>query len=158
MKINYLNRRRFIDLSSKFMLSLPVAYSISCIPDRVTLLNPEDSLKKLIFVLGPWPDSDKQKADKFVKRFMKAEPLVGSYLPEFGEIIQNLANRFPDETMAIKEINLKKLPAREQELLIGLGQQLYSFVEVRFYISNIPSWGECQGNEWHTRTPVEGKN
>ena len=47
----------------------------------------------------------------------------------------------------------KRFP-KEKEMLMNLSKQLYSFVEVRFYASNEPLWGQCQNNSnWHMRIP-----
>jgi hypothetical protein len=56
--------------------------------------------------------------------------------------------------MAVQEIGLGNIPNEEQEILLNLTKQLYSFVEVRFYVSNEPPWGQCQdSSKWHTRIP-----
>ncbi len=150
-----LNRRQFLNVGSKLVLTFPVAYAFGCASEKTLLLNPEDSLKKLILLLGPWPAAEKQKAEDFARRFLKAKHAVEPYLPGSGTSIQSLARRFPAETMAIREINLGQLPTKERELLVGLTQQLYSFVEVRFDVANEPPWGHCQGDRlWHTRAPV----
>lgn len=158
-KKSALNRRQFLNLGSKFLISLPVACAIGCVSKKTPILNPKDSLKKLILLLGPWPNSEKQKAEDFVRRFLKAKHAVEPYLPESGQLVQSLASRFSAETMAIGEINLQNLPVEERELLIKLTQQLYTFVEVRFDAINEPPWGHCQGNvKWHTRTPMASIN
>jgi hypothetical protein len=58
-------------------------------------------------------------------------------------LVQSLAGRFPADTMANKEINLRKLPAKERELLVKLVKQLYSFIEVRFFVSDETPGGIC---------------
>lgn len=153
-------RRQFLKLA----ISLPIAFVIGCDLERkpeakAPILNPEESLKKLIFVLGPWSAKDKEKAEDFAKRFLKVEYVSSAYLQESSELVQSLASRFTAESIAIKEIDLRSLTKEEQKLLIILVQQLYSFVEVRFYVSNEPPWGECQGsNKWHTQNPRSGKS
>ncbi len=154
-KDSNLNRRQFLNIGSKLVLSLPVAYVIGCGTDKSSPLNPEDSLKKLILLLGPWPAAEKSKADDFANRFLKAKHAVEPYIPGSGKLVQNLAKRFPAESMAINQINLQNIPAKERELLITLTKQIYSFVEVRFDVANEPPWGHCQGDRlWHTRSPV----
>ncbi len=150
------DRRKFL----KVMISLPVAVAISgeleITKSKILTpsLNPEQSFKKLIFLLGPWSATDKEEAEDLAWRFLKAKHNVDAYLPESSELVQSLASRFPKKTMAIKEINLQNLPAKEQELLLRLVKHLYSFIEVRFTVSNEPPWGECQGDgNWHTQTP-----
>lgn len=153
-----LNRREFLNVGSKLVLTLPVAYAFGCASEKTLLLNPEDSLKKLILLLGPWPAAEKSKADDFANRFLKAKPATAPYLPESGKLVQNLAKRFPAESMAINQINLQNLPIKEKELLVNLTKQLYSYVEVRFDVANEPPWGHCQGDRlWHTRAPVHSK-
>ncbi len=48
------NRRQFLNLGGKYLLSLSVVYTIGCASRWAPHLNPIDSLKKLIFILGPW--------------------------------------------------------------------------------------------------------
>ncbi len=148
----------------KLLVSLPIGLAVGCDTEQrksdtgAPLLSPEESLRKLVLVLGPWSTSDKEEADDFAQRFLKAGHASGQYLAEASELVQNLASRFPAETMAMDEIDLRNLPAKERELLTRLTSQLYSFIEVRFYVSNEPSWGLCQGdNTWHTRTPMLDK-
>ena len=75
---------------------------------------------------------------------------LSSYTSELGDY----TIKFEGHVGVVEDINLKKIPKEEHELLIVLGKQLYSFVEMRFYVSNEPSWGECQGNSmWQTRIP-----
>jgi hypothetical protein len=123
-------------------------------PDQGTKLSPESSLKKLIFLIGPWTLEDKLIAEDFVARFLKAKHIIGKYLPKSAKLIQNLAGHFPDNIWAIDVINLSDIAKEEQELLTNLGKQLYNLVEVRYYVRNEPLWGQCQGNAmWHTRIP-----
>ncbi len=157
-KKSTLNRRQFINLGSKVVLTLPLVSTIGCGFGKSSSLNPKDSLKKIILLLGPWSTAEKQKADDFAKRFLDVKPYVDMYLPESGKLVQSLANRFTNDTLAINEINLQNLPVEERELLINLTNQLYSLVEVRFDTINEPPWGNCQGNaKWHTRVPVQNK-
>ena len=147
-------RRRFLNLGNKFLALIPLVHLTGCISDHSSILSPADSLKKLIFILGPWTSEDKLIAEEFAERFLKANHIINQYLPKTAKIIQSLSLGFPDNSWAVEDINLKKIPKEEHELLIVLGKQLYSFVEMRFYVSNEPSWGECQGNSmWQTRIP-----
>jgi len=106
-------------------------------------------------LLGPWTAADKEEAEDFASRFLKSKYNVGAYLPQSSKLIQNLASHFPEQTIAAKEIDLRKLPSREKGLLLKLVRQLYSFVEVRFYVSNQSPWGDCLGDGtwWHTQAP-----
>ncbi len=157
-KKSTLNRRQFINLGSKVVLSLPIVSTIGCGLSKTSSLDPKDSLKKLILLLGPWSTAEKQKADDFAKRFLDVKPYVDMYLSESGKLVQSLAGRFPDGTMAISEINLQNLPIKENEMLVNLTKQLYSFVEVRFDVAHEPPWGHCQQDRlWHTRPPMLSK-
>lgn len=138
-----INRRQFLEL----LVSLPAAYMIPVQEVKADIeshLSPEDSLKKLIFVVGPWPADDRKEAEDFARRFLKSEHATGGYL-QSGELLQSLARRFPETTMAIKEIDLHKLPAEERDLLMNLVKQIYNLIEVKFYVSHEPPWGECEG-------------
>jgi hypothetical protein len=147
-----LGRRQFLQFAILRPVSLPILLAIGCTPGRdkgVVLepeLSPEESLKKLILLLGPWPRTEKEKADNFASRFLNAEHAVTAYLPGSNRLVQDLAHRFPSGVMAIKKIDLGKLSAKERELLIKLTKQLYSFIEIRFHVSGEPPWGECQPN------------
>jgi len=148
-----ITRRRFIDQSTKLLAFIPLVNVIACISDNDSVLSPEDSLKKLIFIIGPWTIEDKPIAEDFAKRFLKTAH-IDQYLPNSEKLVQGLAKQFSNETLAIKDIDLKKLSESEQKLLIDLSQQIHSFLEVRFYISNEPLSGECQGDpKWHTQIP-----
>lgn len=148
-----LTRRRFVIQSSKLLAFIPFAGVIGCISDTRSKLSPEESLKRLIYIIGPWNLDDQLIAEDFAKRFL-ATDFANQYLPKSVALIQSLSKLVLKETESVKEIDLDNLPREEQELLITLTQQLYSFIEVRFYVSNEPPWGECQGDsKWHTRIP-----
>ena len=148
-----LTRRRFIIQSSKLLAFIPFAGVIGCISDTGSKLSPEESLKRLIYIIGPWNMDNQLIAEDFAKRFL-ATDFANQYLPKSVALIQSLSKLVLKETESVKEIDLDNLPREEQELLITLTQQLYSFIEVRFYVSNEPPWGECQGDsKWHTRIP-----
>ena len=148
-----ITRRRFVIQSSRLIAFIPFAGVIGCISDTDSKLSPEDSLIKLIYIIGPWTIEDQLIAEDFAKRFLKTNH-ADQYLPKSVKLIQSLSKQITEETMAVKEIDLENMPKEEQEILINLSKQLYSFVEVRFYVSNEPAWGLCQGNsKWHTRIP-----
>lgn len=148
-----LTRRRFVIQSSKILAFIPFAGVIGCISDTDSKLSPEDSLKRLIYIFGPWAIDDILIAEDFVRRFLKTDH-ANQYLSKSVQLIQSLSKQVSEETMTVNEIDLGTLPEEEQETLKGLSKQLYSFVEVRFYVSKEPPWGECQGNSnWHTRIP-----
>lgn len=148
-----ITRRRFVIQSSRVLAYIPLANVIGCVSDTDSKLSPEDSLKRLIYIIGPWTLEDQLIAEDFAKRFLKTN-YADQYLPKSVQLIQSLSKQISQETMAVKEIELVNMPKEEQELLINLSKQLYSFVEVRFYVSNEPPWGHCQGDsKWHTRIP-----
>ncbi len=56
----------------------------------------------LVLAVGPWPESDKKKAEGFADRFVT---YAGSlFPPESAAAIQGLAGRFPAGSMALGEI------------------------------------------------------
>jgi hypothetical protein len=148
-----ITRRRFVIQSSRLLAFIPLAGVTGCISDTKSKLSPEESLKRLIFIVGPWTLEDHSIAEDFAKRFL-ATNYANEYLPKSVKLIESLSEQITEDTTTVKEIDLGNIPVEEQELLVTLTKQLYSFVEVRFYVSNEPSWGECQGDpKWHTRIP-----
>ena len=142
MKGNDLDRREFVQL----MIALSAGFAIGCDPEERKsggALSPaEESLTALLLAL--WPESDREKAEDFAGRFVTYAG--GLYLPESTETVQGLTARLPADAMALDEIDLRDLSGDERELIIQLTQQLYSFIEVRFYVANEPPWGECLGD------------
>lgn len=153
MKDYELNRRRFLKVLASLPISLPMVstagYAAKLIEATVSgqILSPEESLKKLVLLLGPWSAVEREKSEDFARRFMKSGHVVGPYFPEASKLVQSLASRFPAGTSASKEIDLRKLPPKERALLMNLTKQLYNFIEVRFLISDEPQWGECQTDD-----------
>lgn len=150
-------RRQFLGI----LLSLPVALSLGCtlkdstttVPSKVP--SPEQALNKVILAVGPWPYGEREEAEGFTRRFLASEGAVSSYLPANGKVLQTLAGRFPDGAIALKEIDLRALSPEERDLLKKLVEQLYTYVEVRFFISHEPPWGECQPDRMrYTRSPA----
>ena len=139
MNIHEWKRREFV----KVLMTLPVGYAIGCRPERQS--SAQESLGNLVLALGPWPAADRERAEEFVARFLAAEHIVGLYLPESEAVVRRLARQFPDDAMASAELDMTLLSAEERELCMQLVQQLYSLVEVRFYISDEPRWGQCLG-------------
>ena len=142
-----LRRREFIQV----LMSLPLGYAVGCAVERRT--PGQTALDKLVLALGPWSAEDGARADEFVGRFLAADQVVGLYLPGSSTTIQSLARRFPDGAMAVGEVDLGPLPDEERELLVQLAQQIYSLVEVRFYVSSEPPWGECLGERTRYTQP-----
>jgi hypothetical protein len=150
-------RRRVL----KALISIPLAFLSGCksmgfkSAAQEISLRPEESLKKLVMLLGPWSSADRKEAEDFGKRFLKAKHAIDPYLPGSNGLVQSLANRFPP-AMAMKAIDLGNLPPDEQKLLLQLVKQLYSLIEVRFFAAHEPPWGECQGDRLrYTRAPRE---
>ncbi len=142
-----LKRREFIQV----LMSLPLGYALGCAVERMT--PGQQALHKLVLALGPWPATDRARAEEFAARFLAADQVVGLYLPEASSVVLRLARRFPDGAMAVGEVDLAPLPDGEQELAVKLTQQIYSLVEVRFYISSEPPWGECLGERTRYTQP-----
>ncbi len=145
----------------KLVISAPIGFAVGCelaqheSTVQQSLLDPEESLEKLILLLGPWSTTDRQQAEDFATRFLGAGHAGRVYLPGSSELVQSLASRFSNGAMAIREINIRKLPGEEHALLMQLVSQLYSLIEVRFLASNDPPWGECQVDRLrHTRAPT----
>jgi len=148
-----ITRRRFVIQSSRLIAFMPFAGVIGCLSETDSKEGAEESLKRLIYIVGPWTLEDQSIAEDFAKRFL-ATDYAKQYLSKSVNLVKSLSTQIPKEPAVVSEIDLNNLPKEEQELLITLTQQLYSFVEIRFYTSNEPSWGECQGNSrWHTRIP-----
>ena len=148
MKGYELKRREFIQV----LLSLPLSYAVACSGEERTV--EQESLRRLVLALGPWSADDRELAEEFVGRFLAAEHMVGLYLPESSTVIQRLARRFPEGVMSVGDVDLATLSEEEREFVVGFIQQLYSLVEVRFFISNEPRWGACLGERTrYTQAP-----
>jgi hypothetical protein len=148
------DRREFLKLLS----SLPVAIAIGCGSEgekaavKGTPLSPDESLKKLIRVLGPW--SSQEKAQDFAVRFVESAHVDAFHLSDSGEAIQALATRFGDDLLAVNKVDLEDLSAAEKDFVLSLAKQIYSLTEVRFVVCKEPQAGECQGDiSWHTKVP-----
>ena len=143
-----LKRREFIQV----LLSLPLSYVVACSGEERTV--EQESLSRLVLALGPWSADDRELAEEFVGRFLAAEHMVGLYLPESSTVIQRQARRFPEGVMSVGDVDLATLSEEEREFVVGFIQQLYSLVEVRFFISNEPRWGACLGERTrYTQAP-----
>ena len=160
MKDHELKRRELLAI----LASLPIGVLISCeseprvLPAVAPLLSPEESLRKLILLVGPWPETDKREAEDFSRRFLQAKQAAGPYLERSGELIRGLASRFPDGTVAVSGVELRGLPEPERALLVNLVKQVYSLVEVRFRVCDEPPFGECQEDRLrYTRAPAPRK-
>lgn len=150
-------RRRTLQL----LIYAPVGLAIGCGGERsktaadAVVLSPEESLKKLILILGPWSAAQSKEAGDFASRFIRAKHASDPYLSGSAELIQSLGNRFPGDARAVRKVDLSTLPDKERELLLALSGQVYSFTEVRFEMCGQPPVGECQGDATlHTRRPI----
>lgn len=142
-------RREFV----KVLLSLPLGYAVGCTVDSGTTA--QDALGKLVLAVGPWTESEREQAEEFVGRFLAAEHLAGLYIPESNGVIRSVASRFPDGAMAVGELDLASLSVEEREFIIPFVEQLYSLIEVRFYIASEPRWGLCLGERTrYTQAPA----
>jgi len=149
-----INRRKFVIQNAKLLAFIPFAGVVGCISDKDSRLSSEDSLKRLIYIIGPWSIEDRLIAEDFAGRFLKSIH-ANQYLPKSNKLIESLSKYISEETLDDKEIDLKNIPNEERVILISLLEQLYNFVEVRFYASKVPPWGQCQGDPlWHTKVPM----
>jgi len=155
------DRRQFI----KILLSLPVVSGLVWDEEllqaagNAPLVSPEESLRKMLYLLGPWSTDGRQQAEDFSRRFLLAEHKAGLYLPEASGVLQSLARRFSDDRMALTEIDLNGLSEQERQLLLKISRQLYSYVEVRFTVAGEPQQGECQADRLrYTRPPAGAKD
>lgn len=152
--MEHFTRRRFTIQVSRLLAFIPLAEVVGCISEtKSILISPEESLKRLIYIVGPWPLEDQAIAEDFTNRFL-ATNYAQDYLMKAVELLQSLSKQISKESTTVDEIDLEEIPEEEKDRLVTLTQQLYSFVEVRFYVSNEPAWGICQGDpKWHTRIP-----
>jgi hypothetical protein len=151
------DRRQFI----KILLSLPVVSGLVWDEEllqaavKTSPLSSEESLRKLLLLIGPWSTGNLEQAEDFIHRFLRAEQGAGVYLPKAAGLVQSLARRFPDDRKALAEIDLSGLPEQERQLLLKISIQLYSYVEVRFMVAGEPRQGECQDDRLrYTRPPA----
>jgi len=135
--------------SLKIILSVPVGiivgYNSKLIAgaDKVVNISSAQALKKLIILFGPWSIKQKQEAEDFANRFIKARHLAKPFLGESVMLLQSIAKHFSDKDPALKEINLEEFSAKEQHLLSQLVSQLYGLREVRYLAANQQPYGVC---------------
>jgi hypothetical protein len=152
MRKHTLHRRDLL----KSLIVIPAGVASGCDSARreAPLLSAEESLKKLLLAIGPWGAEDKEAADNFSSRFLRSEHVKSLFLAENSETVCQLASHFPQGTMALKEVNLGNFPTDQREVLLSLIKQVYDLLEVRFYVSGEPPYGECQTDTIrHTRPP-----
>ncbi len=136
-------RRQFLGL----LLAAPMVAALDYQSALARLEAPapgrEAALKQLVLQLGPWTPAEEAEAVDFAARFLAAEQIAGPYLAQSPETLQGLAGRFASEVAPLHDIDLSALSEEERELLLGLVQQLYSFVEIRDFIGDEPPIGVC---------------
>jgi len=144
----------------RFLLTLPLALFFGCRPKVSTptgeapAASPEEALRRLVLLVGPWGEGERKQAEDFASRFLAADNAVSTYLPASAAVVQSLSGRFPAGAMSVNEIDLAVLPTEERELLLQLTRQIYTYVEVRFFVNGEPPWGECQKEHLrYTRAP-----
>ena len=130
-------RRTFLRLAagSPFALALPSIAAFS--KPEATLKN---SLRRLLFAVGPWPANDSAVAEEFFARFWNAVPTSGNYCRD-ATLLQRLSERFSPGTHAAKEIRLASLSPEERKLLEQLADGLYNLQEIRDYVGREPAFG-----------------
>ena len=149
-----ITRRDFNLLTTKAIAGIALYQFIGCTDDVKLITKNEENLKKLIIAFGPWPLIDKSVANDFANRFLKASHLSQNYLEKATELIKNIANKLPKNAITLESLELRKFSIEEKELIITLCKQLYNLVEVRYYVSNMPQFGECQGDAlFYTKLP-----
>jgi len=153
MKKCTLHRRDLL----KSLVVIPAGVATGCDSGRkaAPLLSAEESLKKLILAIGPWAVGDRETAENFASRFVRSRDTASSLISGSGETMRHLASCFPEGTLALKEINLDAFPADQRGVLLSLVEEVYDLLEVRFYVSGEPPYGECQTDTIrHTRPPI----
>ncbi len=139
------NRRKFIGAVASLAAAAPFFRK----PDLFAAVTkepsptPEESLRRLVLVLGPWKRKERKKAEEFAARFVRSKHNSAQYLSGSKEQLVSLAKHFPDDAIAVEKVELDGLPAKEKELLLGLTGQIYSLVEVRFGLIGEPPQGSC---------------
>ena len=79
----------------KLLVALPVGLTVGCkaggpaAVDPSTFLSPEESLGKLVQLLGPWTEAEGTTAERFAERFLAAPHAVGPYLPDSAELLHS---------------------------------------------------------------------
>ncbi len=126
---------------------IPLFHFIGCKDDASIESSIKKDLKKLIIAFGPWPSIDRSIAEDFAERFVNAHHLTQSYLHKKADLLITISNKIPKNSISIESLDLSKFSSEEHDLIMNLCDQIYNLVEVRYFISNMPPWGECQIDE-----------
>jgi len=151
-------RREFL----KVLIALPGWFMLACNGEerqesgvQIDSRSSEEAIKKLVILLGSWSASEKKEAEDFANRFIAASNNTNPHLSKSGTLIQSIAGRLSTESGNLNEIDLKKFPEEERQLLIQFVQQLYSYLELRNRICGEPKFGECQTDKiFYTRALI----
>ncbi len=150
-----ITRREFNLLTTKVIAGITLYQFIGCENETRSELTSKENLKKLIIAFGPWTIIDKTIAADFAERFVNAHHLTKNYLQKKTELIVKIANKIPKNSIAMESLDLRKFSVEENELIMNLCKQIYNLVEVRYFISNMPPYGECQVDElFYVKEPL----
>jgi len=153
-KMGKITRREFNLLTTKVIASITLYQFIGCTDEVKLISKGEENLKKLVIAFGPWPMIDRSIAEDFANRFIEVSHLSQNYLKKSVELVNNIANKLPKNAIALESLDLRKFSFEENEFILTLCKQLYNLVEVRYYISKMPQFGECQVDAlFYTKSP-----
>ena len=148
-----IDRREFNVQTTKVIAGITLYQFIGC-EEEINTISKEENLKKLVMAFGPWPLKERSIAEEFANRFIRASHLSQNHLEKSAELVNKIANKLPKNGLAIESMDLGKFSVEENELIMTLCMQLYNLVEVRYYISNMPQFGECQVDAlFYTKLP-----
>ena len=145
-------RRTFLAMAtaSPFTLSSCASRSLKSGSSEAEL---ERDLRRLIYAVGPWPESDAAVAEEFFERFWSYTPASEAYVQDMA-LVGRLSRRFPEGSHASPGIRLTDLPPDEQDLLVQLTDGLYGLFEIRAYLGGEPQYGVClPDRKGYTRAP-----
>ena len=75
----------------KMLAMVPAGLAFGCGSEwgrailEAPIAGPEDALRRLLLVVGPWREAEKSAAESFVERFLAAQHLASLFLPESAE-------------------------------------------------------------------------
>lgn len=149
-----ITRRDFNLQITKAIAGISIYQFIGC-KDEVKLLSKkEENLKKLVIAFGPWTQNDISIAEDFANRFVKASHLSENHLENSADLVNSISDKLPKNAIALDALELRIFSAEEYEFVIILCKQIYNLVEVRYFVSNMPIFGECQVDElFYTQKP-----